>query len=147
MNTNQVFIVHGHDAIRHEVARFVRRIGCEEIILEEQVDAGVTTIFEKFTRHAAQATYAIVLMTPEDLTKDVASGKEAARARQNVILELGFFIGKLGAKNVCLAKKGEVDIPSDIHGILYINLDDGGWQLKLAKKLKAAGLNVDLNQV
>lgn len=148
MTRNRVFIVHGHDPVRHEVARFINQIGCEEIILEEQVDAGVTTIFEKFTRNADRAAYAIVLMTPEDTTKDGITGESSARARQNVILELGFFIGKLGSENVCLAKKGNVDVPSDIHGILYVNLDDGGgWKLKLARKLKAAGLQIDLNSV
>jgi predicted nucleotide-binding protein len=144
---NHVFIVHGHDnAVKQEVARFLERIGCNPIILEEQVDAGMTTIIQKFSAHASRAAYAIVLLTPDDIAEDGA-GKKAGRARQNVVMELGFFIAKLGAEHVCLAKKGDVEIPSDIAGALYLNLDDGGWQLSLARKLKSAGLTIDLSKL
>ncbi|HUS11867.1 MAG TPA: TIR domain-containing protein [Pyrinomonadaceae bacterium] len=140
---NNVFIVHGHDdAAKQEMARFLEHIGCMPIILEEQVDAGITTIFQKFTEHANRARYAIVLLSLDDMAED-RSGLRAARARQNVIMELGFFIAKLGPSRVCLAKKGSVEIPTDISGILYLNLDDGGWKLSLAKKLKLAGLSID----
>lgn len=144
-SNNNVFVVHGHDsAAKSEVARFLEKIGCNPIILEEQVDPGAKTIYEKFTENAQKASYAIVLLTPDDIADDVNSKK---RARQNVILELGFFIGTLGSKKVCLAKKGDVEIPSDISGILYLNLDDGGWKLNLSKKLHAAGLNIDISKL
>jgi predicted nucleotide-binding protein len=142
---NKVFIVHGHEkGVKQEVARVVEKLGCEAKILDEQIDSGITTIFEKFTAHARQSSYAIVLLTPDDLPGDVSGD---SRARQNVILELGFFLGHLGPGRVCLAKKGKVDIPSDIGGVLYLNLDDGGWKLDLAGKLKAAGLKVDIEKM
>jgi predicted nucleotide-binding protein len=63
-----------------------------------------------------------------------------------VILEFGFFIGKLGRERVCALKTPGVDEPSDIRGVLYIPLDNGGaWRLKLAAELKAANIDVDLN--
>ena len=68
------------------------------------------------------------------------------RARQNVILELGYFIGRLGRPRVCALHKGSVEIPTDYHGVLFVPMDAGdGWKLKLAKEMKAVGLEVDLN--
>ena len=70
------------------------------------------------------------------------------RARQNVIFELGFFIGALGRDRVCALHKGEVEIPSDFSGVLWIRMGaEDAWQLKLARELKAAGINVDLNRL
>lgn len=144
---NNVFVVHGHDtSVKFEVARFLEKIGCNAIILDEQIDSGLTTIFQKLAQHADDVSYAIVLLTPDDLAED-STGKRAARARQNVILELGLFLGKLGADKVCLAKKGNVDIPTDVSGVLYLNLDDGGWKLSLAKKLKKAGFSIDFDRL
>ncbi len=143
LSENAVFVVHGHDAAaKLEVARFLEKIECKPILLEETVNSGVTTIFQKFTEHASRASYAIVLMTPDDLAKDKL-GLDHMRARQNVVLELGFFIGMLGSEKVCLAKKGNIEFPSDISGVLYLDLDDGGWKLSLASKLKVAGLHID----
>jgi predicted nucleotide-binding protein len=140
--SHDVFVAHGHDpAVKHQVARFVEQIGCKPIILDEQVDAGLNTIFQKLAQHADKVSYAIVLLTPDDLTQD-RTGKQATRARQNAILELGYFIGKLGPENVCVAKKGDVELPSDISGVLYLDLEDGEWKLNLARKLKKAGLPV-----
>ena len=145
--SNNVFVVHGHDAsAKHEVARFLESIGCNAIILDEQVDSGLTTIFQKLEQYANDVSYAIVLLTPDDLAED-DTGNRAARARQNVILELGLFLGKLGAEKVCLAKKGNIDIPSDISGVLYLDIDNGGWKLSLAKKLKKAGIPIDLDRL
>lgn len=145
LSNNNVFVVHGHDtASKLEVARFLERISCTPIILEEQVEPGSKTIFEKFTEHADKASYAIVLMTPDDVIESSGSLK---RARQNVILELGFFVAKLGANKVCVIKKGNIEIPSDISGVLYLNIDDGGWKLTLAQKLHSAGLDVNLSKL
>jgi predicted nucleotide-binding protein len=69
------------------------------------------------------------------------------RARQNVILELGYFLGRLGRSRVCALYVEGLEIPSDYSGVLYVKLDgDGGWRLNLAKELKAAGLPVDMNK-
>ncbi len=92
--------------------------------------------------------FAVILLTPDDVgrLKSEEGDELKYRARQNVILELGFFIGKLGRKNVCALYKGGVELPSDILGVLWTLLDDHGrWELDLAKEMKASGLNVDLN--
>ena len=82
--------------------------------------------------------------TPEQLQKD--NLKE--RARQNVIFELGFFIGMLGRHRVCALYKGGVELPSDLSGVLWIPMDtNGAWRLTLAREMKTAGLNIDLNKL
>lgn len=144
---NEVFIVHGHDgSVKHEVARFLELLGLKAIILEEQVDTGLTTIFQKLIDVSDKVAYAIIILTPDDMAED-DTGIRAARARQNAILELGFFLGKLGTNNVCLIKKGIIDIPSDIKGVLYIDIDSGDWKLLLVKKLKNAGLPIIINNL
>jgi predicted nucleotide-binding protein len=143
-----VFIVHGHDDLtKTSVARFIEKLGLEAIILHEQPNKG-QTIIEKFESNAANVGFAVVLLTPDD----VGAPKEAPndvkeRARQNVILELGYFCGSLGRNGVCVLYKEGVEIPSDYLGVVYTPIDStGGWHLKLAKEMKAAGLDVDLNK-
>ena len=138
-----VFIVHGHDELlKLEVARFTESLHLEPIILAEQPNLG-RTIIEKFEKHASDADFAIVLLTPDDLggaKLDSITG----RARQNVILELGYFIGKLGRHRVCALYKSGVELPSDVLGVLYVSVD-GDWRIRLAREMKAAGVTVDLN--
>jgi predicted nucleotide-binding protein len=145
---SDIFIVHGHDeSAKQAVARFIEKLGLKAIILHEQPNAG-RTIIEKFEDYA-NVGFAVVLMTPDDVgaTKD-KKDQLLPRARQNVVFELGFFVGKLGRNRVCALHKEEVEIPSDYTGVLYVAMDeDGGWQLKLAKEIKAAGIPVDLNKV
>ena len=76
------------------------------------------------------------------------SGSLQPRARQNVILELGYFIGKLGRKRVSVIFREGVEQPSDIFGMLYIRYgDDRSWQIELAQELRAAGVEIDLNKL
>lgn len=115
------------------------------MILQEQPDQG-RTIIEKFEQYA-QVNFAVVLFTPDDV-----GGLEAEnlrpRTRQNVIFELGYFIGKLGRERVRVLVKGDIEIPSDYSGVLYISLDDaGGWQMALFRELKSAGFDVDANRI
>jgi predicted nucleotide-binding protein len=145
--TNQkVFVVHGHDAgAREGVARFLQSIEVEPVILLEQANSG-QTIIQKFESHAAAVSFAVILLTPDDLG-GAAGSDQAQRARQNVIYELGYFTGKLGRGRTCLLRKGNVDIPSDLAGIVYTELDEAeGWKLKLIRELKAAGFNIDANK-
>jgi predicted nucleotide-binding protein/DNA-binding XRE family transcriptional regulator len=140
-----VFIVHGHDeALKEQVARVVERISdARVVILHEQADGGKTVI-EKFEMHASGARFAIVLLTPDD---EVAHGADR-RARQNVILELGYFLGKIGRSKVCALYKGPLELPSDIAGVLYKQVDSGGgWRLELGRELSEAGISVDLNRL
>jgi predicted nucleotide-binding protein len=144
--SRKIFLVHGHDeAVKQSVARFLEKLNLEVIILHEQPNKG-RTVIEKFEQHS-DVGFAVVLMTPDDiggLASDLS--KTQTRARQNVILELGYFFGKLGRERVCAVHTGGVELPSDIHGILYIPFDaGGGWRLTLAKEIKAAGIDVDLN--
>ena len=146
---NEVFIVHGHDeAAKHAVARFVEKFDIEPIILDEQVNKG-QTIIDKFEEYADEAGFAIVLLTPDDVgTSKDETDDPKPRARQNVILELGYFLCGLGRERVCVLHKEGVELPSDIHGILYLPMDNPHeWQLKLAKEMQQVGLPIDLNKL
>ncbi len=147
VNTKEVFIVHGRDeGAREKVARFLERLGLDPVVLHEQPNEG-RTIIEKFEGYA-HVRFAVVLLTPDDrggLQDDEGSFKP--RARQNVIFEFGYFIGKLGRERVCALVKGEVERPSDYDGVIYITLDDSdGWKMRLILELKNAGYDVDANR-
>lgn len=146
---SRVFLVHGHnEGAREGVARFLERLDLEVTVLGEQANEG-RTLAEKL-EHYADAAFAVVLLTCDDVgrLRTQPSDKDKPRARQNVILELGFFIATLGRKHVCPVCEADLEIPSDIHGLGYVKLDtDGAWKFSLAKELKAAGLLVDLNRV
>jgi predicted nucleotide-binding protein len=146
---SKVFVVHGHDdSAREAVARFLEKLGLEAIILHEQPDQG-RTIIEKFQAFASEVGFAVVILTPDDLVRGAAAGSpQPSRARQNVIFELGYFAGKLGRGRACLLRKGEVEIPSDLYGVVYTEMDGAdGWKLKLVRELKAARLDFDANRM
>lgn len=145
---NKVFVVHGHDELEKEtVARFLINLGLTPVILHEQPNMG-KTIIEKLEIYS-DVSFAVVLLTPDDraMPKDEPERQEL-RARQNVIFELGFFFGKLGRNKVAVLYKKGVSVPSDYSGIVYIEMDiNNGWQLPLAREIKKAGLDVDLNKL
>lgn len=145
---NNIFIVHGHDeAGIHQTARFLEGLDLKVTILREQPNSG-RTIIEKFIDYSDTA-YAVVLLTGDDRggIHSASYEEQNLRARQNVILELGFFLGKLGRKHVCVLYQEGVEIPSDYKGVLFVPFDkDGAWRLTLARELKAAGLRIDLNK-
>jgi len=143
---HKIFLVHGHDHGNKEaVARFLGKLDLEPIILHEQPDKG-RTIIEKLESHARETNCAIVILTADDVgyCKEKAEEKEQ-RARQNVVLELGYFVGKLGRERTFALVERGLTLPSDIHGVVYIPLDDGEWRLRLVRELKAAGFDVDAN--
>lgn len=144
--SRKIFIVHGHDeAARQTVARFIERIGFEAIILSEQANQG-RTVIEKIEAHS-DVGFAVVLLTPDDVGGKGADSLRP-RARQNVLLELGYFIAKLGREHVCTLAKGDLEIPTDFAGVVWEPLDDGGaWKTALARELQAAGYPVDWNKV
>lgn len=146
-DNQSVFIVHGHDnELKISVARFVERLGLRAVILHEQVSQGKTVI-EKLEKHG-DVGFAIILMTADDKAAVKDSTTYEARARQNVVLELGYFIGRLGRDRVCPLIAPGVVQPSDILGIVYLPIDPNGrWEMELAKELKAAGLAADLNRL
>ncbi|TDP60651.1 TIR domain-containing protein [Roseateles toxinivorans] len=145
--SNKVFIVHGHDdAALQGLARFIEKLGLEAIILKEQPDQG-RTIIEKFEDSATDVGFAVILLTPDDIGSTSTAEKQSPRARQNVVFELGYFSGKLGRGHVCLLRKGNVEIPSDLFGVIYTEMDSAdGWKHKLAKELRAAKLEFDLDR-
>lgn len=115
--------------------------------MREQPDQG-RTIIEKFEDCADEVGFAVVLLTPDDIAGSAATPGSARRARQNVVFELGYFAGKHGRGRTCLLRKGDVEIPSDLYGVIYSNLDnDDGWKLKLVRELKAAGQAFDANRM
>jgi predicted nucleotide-binding protein len=144
--SRKVFVVHGRDEeAKAIVARFLDHCELEPVILHEQANNGLT-IIEKFEANA-DVSFAVVLLTPDDVGALKGGEELAPRARQNVILELGYFIGRLSRRNVCALKKGEIEIPSDFFGVSYTQLGlDDGWKLALARELKSAGIEIDLNK-
>jgi predicted nucleotide-binding protein len=142
-----VFIVHGKDEGKKEaVARFLSTFGFTPIILHEQANLG-RTLIEKFEAHA-EVSFAVVILTGDD-SGGPAGHLESARlrGRQNVVFELGYFVGRLGRKRVCTLYEEGVEIPSDFNGIVYVPLDAAGaWRTLLARELKAAGFAIDMNR-
>jgi predicted nucleotide-binding protein len=143
----KVFIVHGRDDLaKNEVARFIEKIGLEAVILHEQENKGMT-IIEKI-EHYTDVDYGIVLYTPCDIgtIKDQQDFKP--RARQNVVFEHGYLIGKLKRENVCALVKENIEIPNDISGLVYIDMDKlGAWKFSIAKELKKSGYTIDMNKI
>lgn len=142
-----VFIVHGRDhTIRDEVQRVMHSLSIPTIVLDKEGDAGQTVV-EKFEREAARCEYAIIICSPDDegrlRTKTKKAGASAAdglraRARQNVVLELGYFLAKLGRKNVFMLHPGNIEQPSDLAGVIYQS-GNTNWQQKLVRELRDAG--------
>ena len=144
--SRKVFVVHGHDnEMKESVARFLERLDFEAVILHEQASGG-DTIIEKFERNA-DVKYAVVLLSPDDVgaAKDKSNTLQL-RARQNVVFELGYFVGKLGRSRVCPLVREPLERPSDIHGVVYIPFDEGNWKIHLVKELKNLGFEVDANK-
>lgn len=143
--SRKVFVVHGHDeAAREKIARFLERLDFEPIILHEQASRG-RTVIEKVEAHSGVG-FAVVLLTPDDEGCE-KGGTPRPRARQNVVLELGYFLGRLGRTHVCALKRGDVEIPSDFEGVVYVGFDNSdGWKQTLGRELEAAGFNVDWNK-
>lgn len=143
---NSVFIVHGRDDLaKTEVARFIEQLGVTAIILHEQKNSG-KTIIEKIEEHS-NVSYGIVLYTPCDHGSLITEEQLKSRARQNVVFEHGYLIGKLGRNKVAALVKNDVEIPGDLNGLVYIDFDKaGGWKLSIAQELLHAGLNIDLNK-
>ena len=143
--SRKVFIVHGHDeGAREMVARFLERLGFQSIILHEQANRG-GTVMEKIETHG-DVGFAVVLLTPDD-EGCAKGGTPEPRARQNVLLELGYFLGRLGRDKVCALKRGSVEIPSDFAGVVWESMDSNDWKQALGRELQAAGHEIDWNKV
>jgi predicted nucleotide-binding protein len=139
-NYKKVFIVHGHDGeLKQKVARLLEKQGIEAVILSEQPNQGMT-IIEKIEAYSEGVDAAICLFTPDDEMKDGSK-----RARENVVLETGYFIGKIGReKTIVVAAEGVMNL-SDLKGIVYVS--DKNWELDVLKELREIGYSVDFNKL
>lgn len=137
----KIFIVHGRDrSMRETVEKYVKELGLEPIVLSKQASKG-KTIIEKIEQCANECSYAIVLFSPDDLGKYKDDAQLEQRARQNVVLELGFMWGKLGRHKVAMLYRENVEKPSDADGIVHIPYHRGsGWKEGLKKELEVAGI-------
>lgn len=143
-NYKNVFIVHGHDAeLKEATARLIERQGIKPIILHEQANKGATIIEKIEANSDVQA--AICLFTADDVGKGKKEEKENTRARQNVVFETGYFIGKLGRKNIVIISDNGMELPSDLQGVVY--KDTLNWKFSVLKELKAIGYQIDYNKI
>lgn len=151
-SNKKVFIVHGHDhTLKNDLEVFCRDIGLEPIVLHRQIDGGLT-IIEKFEQYANVA-YAFILLTPDDIcysftdaNKNESDRSLFYRARQNVIFEFGYFVGKLGRSNICCIYKEGVELPSDLSGLIYKQVNSTIEEVGYAiiRELKAAKMDVNI---
>ncbi|TGA68183.1 nucleotide-binding protein [Aliivibrio fischeri] len=144
----KVFIVHGHDDLaKTQMARFIENADLEPIILHEKVSSGMT-IIEKIESYS-DVGFAVILYTPCDFGgSNQTDATPQARARQNVVFEHGYFLGRLGRSKVSAFVKSDIETPNDISGVVYTTLDDAGaWKMSLVKELKAAGYTVNLESL
>jgi predicted nucleotide-binding protein len=140
----EVFIIHGHnEELKKEVAETIKSFSLIPIILHERPNKG-RTIIEKLEEEGSKVGFAVALLTPDDIYIPGGSSTTISRARQNVILEMGYFMGLLGRNRVCAICFEGVERPSDIDGLLYISYDnDGEWKEKLAKEIGSAGIQIE----
>jgi predicted nucleotide-binding protein len=150
--SNKVFVVYGHDeSARRDLDGLLRRWQLEPVILDQLPSEG-QTIIEKLERYCLdeEVKYAIVLATPDDEGHRVNHPDEKVyRARQNVVLELGMMLAKLGRKKVAVLIKGQerMERPSDIQGLIYIPFKDNlqkEVQVNLAKEMNAQGFEINI---
>ena len=146
-----VFVVYGHDdEERARLEAMLRRWGIEPMILDQEPASGLT-IIEKLDAKSVGVSYAIVLMTGDDIGQEKGQPESSARprARQNVVLELGMFLGRLGRARVAILYERGVELPSDIAGLEYIGYTEHVEEkrLELAKAMANAGIAIDLAKV
>ena len=144
----KIFIVHGHDtAALEQLELILRRLGLDPFILQNN-DGGGNTIIEALEQQIyEEAAFGIILMTPDDYGYAKAKGDEATqpRARQNVILEMGMVLASLGRDRMAILKKGALEHPSDVDGVLRLDFNDHVKEVavRLATRMKKAGIKID----
>ena len=150
--SRRVFVIHGHDVgLKNEIARFLERLEFQPVILHEQADQSMS-VLSKLQAELADVGYAFALLTPDDVGSAAREPKaRRRRARQNVVFEHGMLVGLLGPDRVCAVVKGDVEIPSDLAGVLYKKLGSdeslNAIAVDLIKELKRAGYEIDANKL
>ncbi|MBR1380197.1 MAG: nucleotide-binding protein [Alphaproteobacteria bacterium] len=154
--SKKIFIVHGHDDTSlRELELFIMRLGLEPYILKNNVEGGKTIIEALEQRIVYDSAFGIVLMTPDDVgcsKKDYEQNNcnLRSRARQNVILEMGILIGSIGRHKVAILRKGDIEDPSDVSGLLYVPFKDSVIKEagnSIIKHMQAAGIPIDPNKI
>ncbi len=142
-----IFLVHGHDhESRESVRTFLLRCSSREVIVLDEKPGGGADILGKLLANAQKAAYAVVLLTGDDEGRVAGSSDWQRRARQNVVLELGLFIGLLGRHKVMALYEPGVEIPSDYLGVTYVELDKNkAWRIGLVSELRNAGIDASLD--
>lgn len=147
----KVFVVYGHDEIaKTQLEALLRRWDLDPIILDQQASAG-QTIIEKLEECGSDVGYAIVLATPDDEGKAKTESSYKARVRQNVVLELGMFLSKLGREKVAILLKEDPNFekPSDIQGLIYIPFQNkvDEVSISLIRELSRQGFSIDSTKI
>ena len=150
-DNRKIFVVYGHDDIaRTQLEALLRRWDLDPIILDQQASGG-QTIIEKLEEYSSEVGYAIVLATPDDEGKSKNEESLKARVRQNVVLELGMFLAKLGREKVAILLKESIDFekPSDIQGLIYIPFSNkvDEVSISLIRELSRQGYNIDASKI
>ena len=149
VRSNKIFVIHGHDnEMKSDVTQTLQKLDLDPIILHETPNSEQTLI-EKISDYA-HVSFAVVLLSPDDLAYPEEKTPEEAkyRAKQNVIFELGYFLGLLGKQNVIAIyrKKKDFEIPNNYNGVLWIEYKTG-WYFELIRELQAANFDVDANKL
>lgn len=149
IQNRKVFVVYGHDNnARTQLEAMLRRWDLEPLILDQLISSG-QTIIEKLEEYTQQANFGIVLATPDDIgyPKNDESKKQY-RVRQNVVLELGMLLSRIGRDKVAilLSQAEDMEKPSDIDGLIYIPFKDNveETKLSLAKEMQNNGYALDI---
>jgi len=142
----KVFIAYGKDEnAKLKIENFIRKIDFEPVILEDKSFLH-KSLFDKLVHHS-NVDYCIVIYSPDDIASLNSSNEIELRARQNVVFEHGYFLGKLGIPRVCIIITDTLTNPSDINGIGYIDFKLNDWQNRIIREMKSAGLPVDANKI
>ena len=154
-SSKQVFVVHGHDSTAREQLELVlHKLGIDHFVLANSGGGGLTIIEAleaKIGKNSSETAFGIVLMTPDDMGYALNAGEDSiqARARQNVVLEMGMLISSIGRKNMAILVKGHIEKPSDADGILYISFNHHVKETvpRLAKRFRDSGFVLNPDKV
>ena len=149
VRSNKIFLVHGSDnEMKSDVSKLLKTLDLDPIILHENSDMR-KNIIEKINDNS-HVSFAVVLISFDDLaySKEKTPDDAKYRANQNVIFELGYFLGRLGNQNVSVIyrKKNDFEIPIEYTGVRWIEYKMG-WYYELIKDLKACNFKVDVNKL
>jgi predicted nucleotide-binding protein len=143
-----ILFLHGRDeTVRQTVSRYFEAIGVAPLVLRDATVTDSATAAEELARLSAQAKFAVVLLTPDDVGYSVGQpGEKRSRPAQTLVLELGYITAKLGADKILVLTHGNLDIATNVLGLNTVAVDHyEGWKMRLARELRSAGFHIDLN--